>query len=386
MSVEIQVKPEVLRWAINASDKSKVDLEKDIKDIDYCLENDSQFTLSQLEKLSKKLNIPWGYLMLDSPPHEEVELMKYRTIDNLEHSRPSRELIEIIDDMQKKQEFMKETMIEDGFSPLSYVGSITHETATVEAANKIKEVLDLDTEWNINNRAALRTLKQHASNAGILIMQNGIVKNNTHRKLNIEEFRAFVICDEYVPLIFINSNDSEKGKLFSLCHELVHIWLGNNELYNVVSARGNNQTQEEQFCNEIAAEILLPESILRQAHAEQEEGLKDFIINIATTYSVSELVVSIRMKNLKLIKYRTFEELYSYFSDKMIENIKKKNEIKGHPSYYNVQLSRMDNRFLNTVKTKAEEGKLLYTEAYDLTGVNGKTYSKLMEELGGKND
>ena len=92
------------------------------------------------------------------------------------------------------------------------------------------------------------------------------------------------------------------------------------------------------------------------------------------------------MKNLKLIKYRTFEELYSYFSDKMIENIKKKNEIKGHPSYYNVQLSRMDNRFLNTVKTKAEEGKLLYTEAYDLTGVNGKTYSKLMEELGGKND
>lgn len=103
MSVEIQVKPEVLRWAINASDKSKVDLEKDIKNIDYCLENNSQFTLSQLEKLSKKLNIPWGYLMLDSPPHEEVELMKYRTIDNLEHSRPSRELIDIIDDMQKNK-------------------------------------------------------------------------------------------------------------------------------------------------------------------------------------------------------------------------------------------------------------------------------------------
>lgn len=175
-------------------------------------------------------------------------------------------------------------------------------------------------------------------------MQNGIVKNNTHRKLNIEEFRAFVICDEYVPLIFINSNDSEKGKLFSLCHELVHIWLGNNELYNVTSTKDESQSQEEQYCNEVAAEILLPTSLLRQACKKHEEDIKEFIVNIAATYSVSELVVSIRMKNLKLINYHTFKELYHYFTYKMVENLSKKNEIKGHPSYYNVQLSRMDNR------------------------------------------
>lgn len=34
---------------------------------------------------------------------------------------------------------------------------------------------------------------------------SGIVGNNTHRPLSIDEFRAFSITDDYAPLIFIKS-------------------------------------------------------------------------------------------------------------------------------------------------------------------------------------
>ena len=64
-------------------------------------------------------------------------------------------------------------------------------------------------------------------------MMSGIVGENTKKKLDTQEFCAFTLIDEYVPLIFVNWNDEpEVTRAFSLVHEFVHVLLGESGLYS----------------------------------------------------------------------------------------------------------------------------------------------------------
>lgn len=89
-------------------------------------------------------------------------------------------------------------------------------------------------------------------------MMNGIVGSNTHRSLDINEFRAFTMIDKYAPLIFINANDSSNGRLFSLAHEMTHIWLGVNSFCNDYQHPISGISSLEVLCNAVAAELLVP--------------------------------------------------------------------------------------------------------------------------------
>lgn len=373
MAVGVKIKPEVLRWAIEKSDKNVTDLREKFKNIEEGLEHSTQFSITQIDKLSRELHIPFGYFMLNEPPEEKIELLKYRTIENLENDKPSRDLVDTIKEMKLKQDFMKEILVEDGFSPLNFINSITIDTNVREAAQKIRDVLRLELDWNYKNKKTFSTLRKSVSDSGILVMQNGVVGNDTKRILDLSEFRAFVMIDEYVPLIFLNTKDSESGRTFSLCHELVHIWLGTDELYNANTFNNSQSSLEERYCNEVAAELLLPQEILAEKYGHNEKLIKDFVETLSNDYSISQLVVLLRMKNTKLLGNEEFKKLYHYFDDEIKNNLKKKKQ--GEKvDYYNVKLSRMDNKFIKTVDNKAKEGRILYSEAFELIGTKGDAF------------
>ena len=46
--------------------------------------------------------------------------------------------------------------------------------------------------------------------------------------------------------------------------------------------------------------------------------------------------------------------------------------------------TRLDARFAATVSRKAREGRILYTEAYELIGAKGKTYDNLIKYVEGR--
>ena len=232
MAKGITVKPIIIQWAIQSAGKDVSGLSDKFDKIDKWTSEESELTVSELNKLSKELRIPFGYFFLVEPPDEDIQLLKYRTVENEEQAKPSRDLIDTIKYMEKRQSFMRDALIEDGFLPHEFVGSATITDNPEDLAVKITQVLNLQKDWNKNNSAAFNVLREAVSNLGILVMQNGVVGNNNHRILNVAEFRAFVLIDEYVPLIFLNARDSTNAKIFSLCHELVHIWLGKDELYN----------------------------------------------------------------------------------------------------------------------------------------------------------
>ena len=387
MAKGVIVKPIIIQWAIQSAGKDVRGLSDKFDKIDKWTSEESELTVSELNKLSKELRIPFGYFFLPEPPDEDIKLLKYRTIDNEDQEKPSRELIDTIKYMEKRQSFMRDALIEDGFLPHEFVGSATIENNTEALASKITQELKLKINWNKNNPNTFNVLREEISNLGILVMQNGVVGNNNHRILNVAEFRAFVLIDQYVPLIFLNARDSTNAKVFSLCHELVHVWLGVDELYNdnFTSNQIVNNSQLEIFCNEVAAEMLLPLSSI-QSTLEPQLDIYTNIKHISKVFNVSELVVCIRLKEKKIIDNKVFNEVYANLLIEMRENLlgKQLQEKKSGGDYYATNGSRLDARFATTVSRKAREGRILYTEAYELIGAKGKTYDNLIKYVEGR--
>ena len=387
MAKGVIVKPIIIQWAIQSAGKDVRGLSDKFDKIDKWTSEESELTVSELNKLSKELRIPFGYFFLPEPPDEDIKLLKYRTIDNEDQEKPSRELIDTIKYMEKRQSFMRDALIEDGFLPHEFVGSATIENNTEALASKITQELKLKINWNKNNPNTFNVLREEISNLGILVMQNGVVGNNNHRILNVAEFRAFVLIDQYVPLIFLNARDSTNAKVFSLCHELVHVWLGVDELYNdnFTSNQIVNNSQLEKFCNEVAAEMLLPLSSI-QSTLEPQLDIYTNIKHISKVFNVSELVVCIRLKEKKIIDNKVFNEVYANLLIEMRENLlgKQLQEKKSGGDYYATNGSRLDARFATTVSRKAREGRILYTEAYELIGAKGKTYDNLIKYVEGR--
>ncbi|PTK34211.1 hypothetical protein BUZ47_00865, partial [Staphylococcus hominis] len=147
MSVNIEVNSEVLKWGIKVSGKNYNQVKEKFKKIDNWMKNESSPTFNQLEQLSSYLNLPFGYLLLDTPPKEDIELLNFRTIDSEEHGEPSRELIDTIYDMETKKEWMREFLIEEGYAKNSIVNSINLEDDFNVSSNKIREILGLPIEW-----------------------------------------------------------------------------------------------------------------------------------------------------------------------------------------------------------------------------------------------
>jgi transcriptional regulator with XRE-family HTH domain len=234
----VKLKSEVLRWVrerggleiVALAQKMKVSAEEVRK-----WEATGEIRLSMTKKLASYTRTPLGYLFLEEPLSDKLPIPDFRTVSDEQVQRPSPDLLEMVQTMQRRQRWMREFLIEEGVGKLSFVGSASMNLKPEKIAAMIRESLGITEDWARKLPTwtdALRRLREIIDAAGILIFINGIIANNTHRKLDPEEFRGFVLCDEYAPLIFINGADARAAQMFTIAHELAHIWLGKEGVSN----------------------------------------------------------------------------------------------------------------------------------------------------------
>ncbi len=222
--------------------------------------------------------VPFGYLFLREPPNEDLPLPDYRTRHDDGVRKPSPNLIETIFEMQRRQDWMRGYLVEKGHTKLRFVGSAKKTESVARLAQRMRATLHLDDNWAERQATwedALRRLRAQIEEAGILIFVNGIVGNNTRRALDTEEFQGFVLVDEIVPLIFVNGADFKVAQMLTIAHELVHVWVGQSALFDLVATHPAN-IQVEIYCNAVAAEFLVPAAKLAEAWNEAPNGDEAF--------------------------------------------------------------------------------------------------------------
>lgn len=377
------INPELLRWARERSGRSLEELSGTFKKLADWETGESLPTYKQLEKFARAVYVPLGHLFLSEPPEaESLPFPDFRTREGVPRQQPSPNLLETVYQMQRRQFWMTEELIYQGAPPLEFVGAFTSESSPQQVAAAMREGLQLGGTWAALEGSwtnALQTLRKVIEAAGVMVFLNGVVGNNTSRKLDVDEFQGFALVDEHAPVIFINNADYKTAQIFTLAHELAHIFVGESGLSKFENLYPSDH-KIERFCNEIAAEFLVPaEELVRRWNAPSatEDGFQE----IARYFKVSTVVAARRVLDAQLITRQEFFDYYSEHKDRDWGG-EPGTDKGGGGNFWNTQHGRVGVRFGSAVYRAVAEGRLTYTRAYRLTNLKGGSFSKMPDELG----
>ena len=217
---------------------------------------------------------------------------------------------------------------------------------------------------------------EQVGDAGILVMKSGVVGNNPHRPLLVEEFRGFALFDEYAPLIFINGADTKAAQMFTLAHELAHLWLGESGVSNLYATMSPNIAIEK-FCNQVAAELLVPLAEFTAAWNTKNDPLLE-ARRLAGKFKVSTLVLLRRALDAGFVNQTDFEQLFDEESKRLIDLVSGR----SGGDFYLTQKSRLGSRFAQAIIESTLEGRTLYRDAFQLLGVaKVETFNELARTL-----
>lgn len=373
----LAVKPELLRWAIDRSGLSTDELLAKFPKLEEWKTGDRAPTFRQLEQFARTTMTPFGALFLDTPPREELPIPDFRTKNDHPLTRFSPNLLDTIQTMQQRQAWLREWLTEEGAAPLDYVGTASPAINFKSLAQNVRRRLDLDPDWAeslANWEDALQTLRKAVERIGVVVFSNSVVGLNNHRQLDPDEFRGFVLCDPLAPVIFINDADTKSARIFTLAHELVHVWLGQDGVFNLDKMMPGKSTAER-YCNRVAAEFLIPAYKLTERWEEARRSDKPFHA-IARWFKVSPVVAARRALDLNLISRAEFFRFYEQDrADWQRQKDEGRNKSSGG-NFYATQNARLGRRFSAAIVRAAREGRILYQDAFRLTGLKGQTFHK----------
>ncbi len=338
-------------------------------------------TFKQAQKLAKYLHIPFGYLFLAEAPTETIPVTDFRTIGNHQAQVLSVDLKDLLNDLVLKQSWYKEYVRDYFGDPVKVIGRFSCNDTPEKIATDITAKLNLtlqDRKLARNTKELYDLLVGRIEQYHILVMKSGVVGSNTHRTLDLDEFRGISIYDDYAPLIFINGRDVAAAQLFTLVHELAHLWIGEGGISNhpleskVISI--TNAT--EKLCNAVAGEVLVPQDILIN-HWDSSKSIDEITAKLRRNlFRVSQVVIARRACDINLISWKDYTSFYA-------EQVKRWKKPKGSGgNSYNTIPVRNSKTFTNAVVQQAKANGILLRDAGKLLGVSPASISKLATHIG----
>ena len=378
----IAVSPKVLRWARERAGLDEAALQGKFPQLAEWEAEATQPTMKQLEKFAKATRVPFGFLFLPEPPELPLPMPDFRTLESRRPQGVSPELLDTIHQMQRRQAWLREERIEAETEPLSFIGAAKLSDDPVVTAHEMRRIVGLDADWAKSVSTwtdAIRELRNVIEDLGVMAVINGIVGNNTHRKLDVSEFRGFALSDPYAPLIFVNGADAKSAQMFTLAHELAHLWLGEaGEGLSGFKGLQPEGDEVEHFCDRAAAEFLVPAAEIKAIWPDVANSNRPFE-DLARHFKVSPVVIGRRAMELRLIKRNEF---FSFYRDYTQKEYREKAAKPDGGSFYNSQNTRVGRLFATRVMRAAKEGRIGFKEAYDLSGLNGGAFQEYARKLG----
>lgn len=388
MSEKATINCEILKWARITAKMSLEEVSSKIlckiEKLEAWEDGSDYPTIRQAEKLSQIYRRPLAVFYLPNPPKDFQTLRDFRSLEVI--GEYSTALTFIIRDVQERQSWIRQYLKEQEKSNLDFLGRFNEGNQPIEIAENIKKVLDIDE--NIDTENILRYWISKIESKGIFVS----LASNVHPKLKIDvnEVRGFAIYDNLAPFIFVNSDDHKNAQLFTLAHELAHIWINSSGVSNIEFREFNVSSYNpiEVFCNNVAAEILLPETkIFEKFKGNTKISLED-IDRFSRESKVSSYFVAVRLFKLQLIGKKLFGYLQSVFRDrykiyleKKLQKRLKQKENEGGPNYYLLQIRKNSKAFTHIIYDSYRGGRISGYEASSLLRIKVNNFSKLSEFL-----
>lgn len=293
---------------------------------------------------------------------------------------PSPDLLATIADCERRQDWYRNYLIDEGHEPLAFVGSATTGSDPVEVAAEMHAELEFGLDDRTGNWTdALATLIDRAEEAGILVMVSGVVGSNTRRKLDPKEFRGFALVDRYAPVVFVNGSDTKAAQIFTLAHELAHVWVGEGGVDDVDLAE-RSADAIERWCNGVAAEFLVPRALLDGTYDAGAHDLTAELERLARIYKVSTLVVLRRLHDLGALGWQEYRETYEAELERVLGLAGERGD---GGNWLNTQPRRVSKPFARALLERTFAGTATYGESFRMLGTrNPETLRKLARQLG----
>ena len=377
--MRVEVKPELLQWARERAGLSVAALAKRFPRLEAWENRTAQPTLKQLEAYARTTHAAIGYFFWPEPPVDEIPIPDFRTIANTGIGRQSPDLLDTIYLCQQRQEWYREFAATEGEDPLPFVGSLHVGDDVVTAATRVRKAIGFDLDERRTAPTwtdALRLFIGQADNAGVLVMASGVVGSNNTRKLDPHEFRGFALADDLAPLVFINGADTKAAQMFTLAHELAHIWIGQSALSDAEPLEQPVHVIER-WCNQVAAELLAPLEAVRGTYdMSADPGVE--VQRLARRFKVSSLVMLRRMHDAGGLPGDTYWAAYRA----EVERLRALPSGSGG-NFYLTLGARASKRFTRALIGSTLEGRSSFTEAHRLLGIKKtSTFQELGHSLG----
>lgn len=377
----IPINPELLTWARERAGLDTLALSGRFPKLSEWEAGELQPTLRQLEDFARAVHVAVGLLFLPAPPDEPLPIPDFRTVGDRELKRPSPNLLDTIYLCQQRQDWFRDYARIHSLPALDFIGTARVQNSPLEVAEAMRQTLEL----NIAQRQrlptwtdALRQLISKMEDAGVLVMASGVVGSNSHRKLDVEEFRGFALADDLAPLVFINGADSKAAQMFTLAHELAHLWLGESGISDPEAGRVA-ESGIERWCNAVAAEFLMPLAMLQQDY-QAGTPIADEIQRLARSFKVSTLVALRRLYDAGFIDEPT---LWQSYREELARIRALDRGGSGGGDFYRTLGARTGKRFARAVLSSTLEGQTLFQDAFRMLGMRKtSTFYEAARELG----
>ena len=375
----VPVEPELLRWARERAGYEAEALAGRFPKLEDWERGEVKPTLKQLEAFAKATRTPVGYFFLSDPPVERMPIPDFRTVANVHVGHPSPELLDTVYLCQQRQDWYRDFALSMHEPVLDFMGSSRLGDDVVQTAATMRRGLGLDLEERRRLASwtdALRRFIEQADALGVLVMVSGVVGSNNRRGLDPQEFRGFALADSLAPLVFVNGADTKAAQMFTLAHELAHLWLGQSAVSDA-EARVTPHQEVERWCNRVAAELLVPLSAVRD-ELDGRADLEDELQRLARRFKVSTLVILRRIHDAGGLAR---DELWAAY-DTELARLRAMPKSSGGDFYLTLG-ARVSKRFARALVVSTLEGRTSFMETFRMLGLKKMTtFNELGRSLG----
>lgn len=340
-------------------------------------------TLGELEAIAKAYRRPLLTFFMSVPPRPETGLSDFRTLGDKSVTGGTPEFAAFRRQIEALQREVRVVVEEEEAQPLDFVGSAAPNASHGEIVQEIRAKLGLafeDHQHVRDSHELFGLLRDRAGDAGIFVLRKADLGSH-HSKISVEEFRGLVISDPIAPFVVVNPDDAPSALVFTLVHELAHLWLGESGISNLGilgEPHQPNHQDREVFCNRVAAEFLVPEAVLtREWHRFAGTEIDDAMQSLSRVFKVSRVVVARRLLDLQEIPQQRYWALYDRWKSEWDRERERYDQRKGGPGYFVSTRSKLGTKLLSTVIRAAYDGRLSYRDASKLLAVKIDHFDKL---------